>query len=237
MYQAMDAAGNLAQCIQTIVVQDTLAPVPNQAALPTVTGQCAATVANVPTATDNCAGTVTGTTTDPLTYTSQGTFTITWTYNDGHGNSSSQTQTVIVKDTTPPTLTVSLSPTLLWPANPSALYGMSFTFYAADTCSPPVAKHVSVYSDEPNGGGDATYSTSGFLTLRARRNASSDGRVYLIVVTATDAAGNSTFQCKTVVVPKSNSSGWVDNVNTQAAAAVASCTATGSPLTPYVIVP
>ncbi|MEZ4931801.1 MAG: hypothetical protein R2788_06760 [Saprospiraceae bacterium] len=47
-------------------------------------------------------GTVVGTTTDPLTYTTQGTFTITWTYDDGNGNISTQMQTVIVDDVTAP---------------------------------------------------------------------------------------------------------------------------------------
>ena len=50
----------------------------------------------MPTATDNCAGIINATTTDPLSYTNAGTHTITWTYNDGHGNTSSQNQTVTV---------------------------------------------------------------------------------------------------------------------------------------------
>ena len=75
------------------------------------------------------------------------------------------------------------------------------------------------------------------MNLRSQRDGSQDGRVYLIVVTATDAAGNSTFGCKTVVVPKAPAAPWVNNVNAQAAAALATCTATGSPLTPYVILP
>ncbi|HLP65843.1 T9SS type A sorting domain-containing protein, partial [Flavobacterium sp.] len=49
-----------------------------------------------PTATDNCAGTITATTNDPLTYNTQGTYTVTWSYNDGNGNTSTQQQTVIV---------------------------------------------------------------------------------------------------------------------------------------------
>src|SRR5439155_6415671 len=73
------------------------------ATLPTVTGQCSATV-TAPTATDNCAGSVVGTTSDSLTYTTQGTFTVHWTYDDGHGNTSTQSQTVVVADTTPPTV-------------------------------------------------------------------------------------------------------------------------------------
>lgn len=73
--------------------------------LPTVTGECSATV-TAPTAMDNCAGTVTGTTPDPTTYNGQGTFTVHWTFNDGNGNSSSVDQTVIVKDITPPVITL-----------------------------------------------------------------------------------------------------------------------------------
>jgi hypothetical protein len=85
------------------VIQDTTAPVPNVGSLPTITGQTSATV-TAPTATDECAGLVTGTTIDPRTYTSQGIFTVHWTFDDGHGNTSSQNQTVIVTDTTPPVI-------------------------------------------------------------------------------------------------------------------------------------
>ena len=72
--------------------------------LPTVTAQCSATV-TAPTAMDNCAGVVTGTTNDPTTYTAQGNYTVHWTFNDGHGNSSTANQTVIVNDVTPPVIT------------------------------------------------------------------------------------------------------------------------------------
>jgi hypothetical protein len=87
-----------------VTVVDNTAPVPNAASLQVITGECSATVTVIPTATDNCTGTVTGQTIDPLSYTQQGTFTITWTFNDGNGNNSSQTQTVIIKDITAPVL-------------------------------------------------------------------------------------------------------------------------------------
>ncbi|MFT3796703.1 gliding motility-associated C-terminal domain-containing protein [Flavobacterium sp.] len=94
-----DGNGNIVTANQNVIVDDTTAPVvPN---LANVTGQCSAT-ATPPTTTDNCAGTLTGTTTDPLTYNTQGTFVITWTFNDGNGNTSTATQTVIVDDTTAP---------------------------------------------------------------------------------------------------------------------------------------
>ncbi|MGQ8335229.1 Ig-like domain-containing protein, partial [Sunxiuqinia sp. A32] len=88
-----------------VIVDDTTAPVADVASLPDLTGECGVTVSAAPTANDNCSGLITGTTTDPLTYNSQGTYFITWTYDDGNGNSIDQVQTVIVDDTTPPVIT------------------------------------------------------------------------------------------------------------------------------------
>src|SRR5260370_32559484 len=66
-----------------------------------VTGECSAT-ATAPTTTDICAGTVTGTTSDPLTYNTQGTHVIHWTFDDGNGNSTTANQNVVIHDVTPP---------------------------------------------------------------------------------------------------------------------------------------
>ncbi|MFM9057499.1 MAG: HYR domain-containing protein, partial [Bacteroidota bacterium] len=90
-----DGNGNTSTATQTVIVDDVTAPV--APTLSTVTGQCSATV-TAPTATDNCVGSVTGTTSSPLTYSAQGTYTITWSFNDGNGNTSTATQTVIVND-------------------------------------------------------------------------------------------------------------------------------------------
>ncbi|MBC7536834.1 MAG: T9SS type A sorting domain-containing protein, partial [Ferruginibacter sp.] len=88
----------------TVIVDDITAPVANVANLPNATGECSVTVSSIPTATDNCVGSVSGTTTNPLTYSTQGTYTITWNYNDGNGNTSTQSQTVIVNDVTAPVI-------------------------------------------------------------------------------------------------------------------------------------
>ena len=90
-----DISGNKSTCQSTVTIKDVIAPVPNVASLPNVTGECTAT-ATSPTATDNCAGTVTGTTTDSLTYSTQGTHIIHWSYSDGHGNTSTQNQNVVI---------------------------------------------------------------------------------------------------------------------------------------------
>ena len=80
--------------------------------LPTITGECSATLLP-PSAPDNCGGTVAGTTTDPLTYTAQGTYTVTWSFDGGSGDLFTATQTVVVKDETKPTvLTRNISVTL-----------------------------------------------------------------------------------------------------------------------------
>ena len=81
---------------------DTTAPVPDLSMLPEILGECSAEITDSPTATDDRAGTVVGTTTDPLVYSAQGTYTVTWAYDDGNGNISYQDQTVIVEDTTAP---------------------------------------------------------------------------------------------------------------------------------------
>ncbi|MDB5232453.1 MAG: hypothetical protein JWN76_3258 [Chitinophagaceae bacterium] len=90
-----------AQAVIIGTVPDVTPPVPAVATLPTITGECSAS-ATAPVANDVCNGVITATTTDPLTYNSQGTFTIHWTYKDASGNTSTQNQTVIVKDITFP---------------------------------------------------------------------------------------------------------------------------------------
>lgn len=89
-----------------VIIGDNIAPVPNTAQLPDITGDCNTIISNFPTATDNCAGTITATTTDPLNYSIPGTYIIHWTYSDGNGNTSTQNQNVIVSSPALPTTTV-----------------------------------------------------------------------------------------------------------------------------------
>lgn len=86
----------------TVTVEDKTAPV--APVLADVTGECSAT-ATAPTTTDHCAGTITGTTSDAVTYNTQGTHVITWSFNDGNGNISTAKQNVFVKDVTAPSIT------------------------------------------------------------------------------------------------------------------------------------
>jgi hypothetical protein len=56
--------------------------------------------------------------------------------------------------------------------------------------------------------------------LRGERTEANDGRVYLIIVTATDGLGNVTRNFHTVVVPKNNKQANIDMVLAEAQAAV-----------------
>ncbi len=107
-----DVNGNESTCSAELIAADGLGPVPDLNSLPDITAECSVNVSSAPTATDNCAGTIIGTTTDPLSYSSQGTHTVTWIFDDGNGNSVTQTQTVIIKDVTAPVPDVTTLPTI-----------------------------------------------------------------------------------------------------------------------------
>ncbi len=176
-YTVTDASGNETIAAVIYTGRDTQSPVPTVATLPTVTGQCAATV-TAPTATDNCAGLITATTSNPTSYTAQGTYTITWNFSDGNGNTSSQTQTVIVKDVTKPVVNCPSSITTTSTTVVSGTSGayVNFTATATDNCSTPVV----TYSHAPG-----SFFPVGSTT---------------VTVTATDAAGNVSTCSFTVTV-------------------------------------
>jgi gliding motility-associated-like protein len=88
-----------------VIVGDLEAPIPTISNLPLITGDCNTIISTIPTAIDNCSGTIIGTTTNPLSYTNPGNYTITWNYDDGNGNSSSQTQNVTISSVALPTYT------------------------------------------------------------------------------------------------------------------------------------
>jgi len=153
-----------------VVVDDITAPVPAIAELPVLTGGCSVT-ATAPTANDNCAGIITGTTTDPLTYTTQGTYTITWTYNDGNGNTSSQTQTVTVDDITAPVPSLATLPVLTGECSVTA---------TAPTANDNCAGIITATTTDP-----LTYTMAG---------------TFYITWTYNDGNGNTSSQIQTVVV-------------------------------------
>ena len=95
-----DGNGNSINVNQNVIINDNTNP--EAPTLADLTDQCSVT-ATAPTTTDNCAGTITATTSDPTEYTEQGTYTITWNFADGNGNSINVNQNVIIEDITDPT--------------------------------------------------------------------------------------------------------------------------------------
>lgn len=194
---------------------DRNAPVPDVATLPEIRGQCSAEVTDIPTATDSCKGKIEGTTNDPLEYTEQGTYTITWIYDDGAGNMSFQYQTVIVQDTMPPTIeSLTADPDTLWSPN-HKMVPVSVDALATDNCdSDPVCTIAGVASSEAqrsNMKNDKSpdWEITGGLTvdLRAERFGRGDGRVYTTDVSCSDYVGNATTGQVTVSVPHDRNAG------------------------------
>lgn len=98
-WKVSDENGNTANPVtQTITVSDSEAPT-----LPTISNlenwSCGKTIP-APTAQDNCSGEIVGTTSDELVYETFGTKTITWTFTDDAGNTSTASQSIVIPEPT-----------------------------------------------------------------------------------------------------------------------------------------
>jgi hypothetical protein len=111
----------------------------------------------------------------------------------------------LVGDTTPPTVTCSASPAVLWPPN-NKLVPVTTTVTVTDADSGPAGFILrSVISNE----GDVDAESSGWTTgtpdtggfLQASRLGSGDGRVYTLTYQGADNAGNTASCSTTVTVP------------------------------------
>ncbi len=127
----LDGNGNTTTQNQDIIISDYTAPVPDAASLPTLNETCQITQLTAPTATDNCAGTITGTHNVTLPITQNGTFVITWTFNDGNGNIATQNQTVTLNDDLAPVPDVAA----LAPVTSQCLINNIVPPTATDNCS------------------------------------------------------------------------------------------------------
>lgn len=90
-----DGQGNSTTQTQNVILTDITAPVADSTSLPDLSDMCNVTSVIAPTATDNCAGQITGTTTTTFPVSTTGPSIITWTFNDGQGNTSTQTQNIL----------------------------------------------------------------------------------------------------------------------------------------------
>ncbi len=97
-----DDVGNITEQEQTVTVVNSVNPIPIVTSLNTLQADCDIEL-EAPTATDACTGNVIiGQTSDPMYYDEQGSYTVTWTYEDASGNTTTQSQSIIVEDVTEP---------------------------------------------------------------------------------------------------------------------------------------
>lgn len=136
------------------------------------------------------------------------------------------------QDQDPPSVSCRVASSQLWPPN-HQLENVGLTAEVTDDCDSqvvigggPGGNGVAVYSDEQDldvGSGnfspDAKNIGLGTLRLRSERGGPLNGRVYLIVVQATDASGKTGYCAKTVTVPHDQSKASKQSVEAQASAA------------------
>jgi hypothetical protein len=187
---------------------------------------------------------------DPITITQspagpypKGVTPVLLTVTDPRGATTQCTATVTVVDTTAPVVTSSLAVTQLSPPDHS-LINVGLTASATDNCDSSLTLVVRVFGDENdeeatedgNFSPDAKNIGVGTLRLRAERNGLKDGRVYLVVVSATDSSGNVGRSSKTVTVSLNPSAASQLNVANQAAAAKAFFDMFGTPPAGYFVI-
>lgn len=155
-----DGNGNTTTQTQNVVINDNTAPTADLATLADVNGQCSVTSLSAPTATDNCVGSITGThnATFPITANT----TVTWTYDDGNGNTTTQTQNVVINDNTPPVPDLATLPNVLGECsvtsltNPSATDNCSAVLVTSDAVLPITTSTTITWSYTDNDGNVAT---------------------------------------------------------------------------------
>jgi hypothetical protein len=115
------------------------------------------------------------------------------------------------------TVQCSVTTPVLWPPN-DQLVNVGLSVQVSD---PNATISVQVFANDDALPSDAAGFAPGQLRLRGDRQGDGGGRVYLIVVTATDAAGDVAVSVCTVVVPHDQSADALAAVNEQAADAAA----------------
>jgi parallel beta-helix repeat protein len=145
--------------------------------------------------------------TGPIAISAEGVTTINYAATDNAGNVESTKSLTVKIDKTSPLISGMPAPgCTLSPAKHQMVQVASVT--GSDSLSGLASLNVSATSSEPDsgtGGGDLPGDiviNGGTVQLRAERSPSGRGRVYTIVATATDAAGNTTTATASCSVPK-----------------------------------
>jgi hypothetical protein len=150
----------------------------------------------------NSAGTVIGNSAVISQTLPVGTFNFVLTVTDSAGLSSTSSTSVVVHDTTPPTITnLSATPNILWPPN-HKMVPVAVNYTSADRCSSTVSCNLAVSSNEPNGTQPEWQIVDAHdVLLRSERLGTGSGRTYTITTTCADPSGNKSSQSTIVTVP------------------------------------
>ncbi len=141
-------------------------------------------------------------------FSTEGVTTILYRSTDRASNSETAKSITLKIDTTSPVLALTATPSLIWPANNEivnvridaqgndSVSGLaSVSYVVTDEYGTPLTLPVRALS-----GASGNWSET--LAVEARRNGTDlDGRLYVVVATLTDAAGNTTTTTKNIVVP------------------------------------
>ncbi len=129
-----------------------------------------------------------------------GSTTLTYEATDAKGNKAMAEQKVTVIDNTAPTISgASVSPSVIWPPN-GKMIDVVVSYNAVDN-SGTIVTGLSISSNEQTSAGSMLVLDNHRVRLRAERADKGKGRIYTIVITATDPYGNSFQQSVTVTVP------------------------------------
>jgi uncharacterized lipoprotein YddW (UPF0748 family) len=170
-------------------------------------------------ATDNCAGVATteystdgGQTWQPytgaFTFGVEGASTILYRSTDNAGNAEAVRQLLLKIDKSAPLITLTATPSIIWPAN-NGTVNASVTGSGSDSVSGLAAVSYVVTDEYGTPLGIPARSLAGSssewqdsLALEARRAGKDrDGRLYRVVATVTDQAGNTATASADIIVP------------------------------------
>jgi hypothetical protein len=137
-----------------------------------------------------------------------GVHDITLTLNDGKGGIDTDSVLVNVRDTTAPSIELSLSPSEIWPPN-KQMVDIVAQVGATDSCDveAPLVTLLSIESNEPERRNDPDIQGAEIGTddrefqFRADRLGSEIGRIYRVKYRTTDVSGNAAEVTGDVVVP------------------------------------
>lgn len=152
-WKATDHCGNMNTCLQTIFIDDSVAPLitcPQNVTIDCTASTLPANTGSA-TATDNCDQSVTPTFADVTVAggcPQEPTINRTWTATDDCGNASTCLQVIIVQDNQAPSITCPMNLTIDCSENPASLGEAT----ATDNCDPTVTLTFSDASGGPGGG-------------------------------------------------------------------------------------